>query len=189
MVDGLAFLRGKACVACVGLGVFEVDFLVSNVHVSADDNGFLFIQPLEVHAEILFPAHAVHQPRQAALTVGRIDRDEIKRIVFECNQPPFVVVQLTAHAVLNGKRLLFGENRRTGIALLFRRIKEFQITRRGNLRLPGLHFGFLQTEEIGVLLRKIITEALRQAGAQTVDVSKKSASFFPPSPRRGYLRV
>ena len=87
-----------------------------DIHVAADDDGLLLVEPLDIHAEILFPAHAVHQPRQPALAVGRVDRDKVKLVVFERDQPPFMVMQIAVHAHFDRKRRLPGENRRAGIA-------------------------------------------------------------------------
>ena len=54
------------------------------------------------------------------------------------------------------------------------------LTARGDLRLTGLHLGFLQAEKIRVLLREIIGKALAQTGAKAVDIPRNQLHDCPP---------
>ena len=56
---------------------------MGDVHVAADDDRLLRVQPLEVHAEVLLPAQAVLQAGQLALAVGRVDRHQEEFVVLQ----------------------------------------------------------------------------------------------------------
>ena len=49
----------KSGISSVGLGILEVYLLVGNVKVSAEYDGFVFLQIFQIGAEVVLPLHAV----------------------------------------------------------------------------------------------------------------------------------
>ena len=165
-----ALLRGETGIILVCFRVLEVNLFVCDVQIATDDHRFLLVELLEVHAEVFFPAEPVLQAREFALTVGRVAGNHVEVLIFQRDQPALVIMQLAAHAVGNGERLMLRQNRRAGIALFLGRVKVLMITLCGNLRLAGLHFRLLQAEVICILRSKVVAKALAKTSAQAIDV-------------------
>ena len=168
--EALALLVGESGVATVGLGVLQVHFLMGHVHVAADDDGFLLVEPTQISLEVGFPLHAVVQAPQSVLRIGRIDGDEIERGHFERDDAPLVVVLVDADAVADAQRLMAREDGRAAVALLVGVVPIGTVALEVEVELPLLHLGFLQTEEVGIQLFEHIAEAFAHAGSQAVDI-------------------
>ena len=63
-----------------------------------------------------------------------------------------------------------GKNRGAGIAFFLSGIPVQGIPGQFKIRLLRLHFGFLQTEKIRLLLLKIVQKSLIDASSQAVDI-------------------
>ena len=165
-----ALLVGEAGIAAVGLRVFQVYLLVGHVEVAAEDDGFLTVEVHEVGTEVVVPRHAVVEALEAVLRVGRVAVDEEEPGHFKCDDAPFVVVVVDAHAVGDRQGLVPGEDGGAGIAFLLGGVPINVVALEGQVELSGLHLCFLQAEEVGVELCEHIAEALALAGPQTVHV-------------------
>ena len=51
----------------VGLGILDVDLLVSHIQVATKDDGFLCIKSLQIAPEVVLPRHTVVETLQAVL--------------------------------------------------------------------------------------------------------------------------
>ena len=143
---------------------------MGHIHVTAYHHGFLFVQPAQIVREGVLPGHAVLQTGQPALAIGRVDGDQKEPVKFQRNHAALVVVLLHANAHLHRQRLLSGENRSAGIALLFRAVPVLRVPLGRKVGLAGLHLGFLQAKRVRAAGGKIVCESLGQAGAQAVDI-------------------
>ncbi len=113
-----AFVEGEACVVAVGVGVFEVYFVVSYVHVAAGDHGFFAVEADEVVAEVVVPCEAVGEAPEAFLGVGRVDVDEEEAFELEGDEASFVVVLFDAESVADVRGCVACEDGCSGIAFL-----------------------------------------------------------------------
>ena len=164
----LPFLVGEAGVVVVGLGIFQVDFFVGNVQVTAEDDWLFLIESGQVGPEIVFPLHAVIEAGQFALAVGGIAGDEVERVEFEGDEPPFMVVFVHAHAVVDRQGMEAAEDGRTAVALAVGVIPVLFIPGQVHVYLAGLQLRFLQGEDIGVELVEYIHKSFFHDSAQTV---------------------
>ena len=174
-------LGGEAGVLRVAFRVLQVDLLMGDIHVPADDDRLFPVQIQQIAPEGVLPGHAVIQTGQAALAVGGIDRDKIKGGILQGDDAALVIMLREADAVADGEGLPLREDCGAAVALFLGGIHVQQIALRGNIRLTGLHFGLLQAEEIRVRGAEIIHEALAHAGAQTVDIPGNKSRHFRTS--------
>ena len=178
------FLIGKAGVADVLLGVFQVDLLVGHVHIAADDHGLCPVQLLQIGAEVVLPAHPVVQALQLVLGVGGVDADQEEVPIFQGHRPALGVMLRDAQVIAHGEGLAFGKDDRAGIALLFRVAPVALIAGEIQLDLPGLELGLLQADEIRLEAAENVLEALLLHGPQTVHVPGNEfhacSSLCPP---------
>ena len=63
----LPFFIGETGIHVVGLGIFQVYFLMCHVHITTYEDGFLLIETGEVEAEGIVPSHAVGEPAESVL--------------------------------------------------------------------------------------------------------------------------
>ena len=176
-----ALLVGKTRVHVVGGGVFEVDFPVRHIEIAAEHGGLLRVQPGQIVLEIVFPAHAVVQPLEFPLGIGRVAIHQIKIREFQGDHAALVVVLLDANAHGYRKRLCTREHRRAGIALFLRAVEDHFIAFQRNVRLMRLHLGFLQADHIRVQRAHGIGKPLLQAGSQAVHVPGYQLHFASSS--------
>ena len=83
-----------------------------------------------------------------------------------------MVQLLHPDAVGHGERLVPGEDRRAGVALLLGGVPVLPVARQVQLDLMRLCLRLLQAEEIGVQRPEGVLKALLQAGADAVDVPR-----------------
>ena len=152
----LPFFIGEAGVLAVRLRVLEVDFLVGDVEVSADDDRFFLMEGQEVVLKVVFPLHAVRQAGQFALRIGGVAGDEEVVVKLEGNQTPFVIVFVLIHAVTDGQGLDAGEDGRAAVALAVGVVPILFVARKVDVDLAFLEFRFLQAEQVGVEVVKCI---------------------------------
>ena len=165
----------KSRVVAVRRRVLDVDVLMSHVHISADNDGFLPIQFQKVIAEAALPFHAVTQAAQLVLRIGRIDANKVESGIFKGNHATFVVVLLHAQAQSNAHRGVAGEDGRAAVTFLFRIVPIGLVTRELKVELAGLHFRFLQAKEVRLELAEDVGEAFAFAGPQSIDVPRDKA--------------
>ena len=142
------FLVGKARAAPVGAGIFQVDLLVRNVHIAADDHRLFGVQLQQKLPECIIPGHAVIQTGQLALGVGRIDRHQIKLLKLTGDDSAFVVMLGDVHTIFHRKRRHLCKNSRAGIALFHSAVPILLIALQLQCQLIGLHFCLLQTNSV-----------------------------------------
>ena len=95
----VALLLGKSGIVLVRGRIFDIDFLVGDIEVAADNHRFFHRQPPDMVAERIFPLHAVLQAGQPALRVRRVYVDQLKIGEFQGDDPPFLVVFGDSHPV------------------------------------------------------------------------------------------
>ena len=160
LVQLAALLIAEARRAAVGTGVFQVDILVRNVQISADDDRLFGIQLLQVGAQVVLPLHTVVDACQLVLGVGDIEVDKVKAGVFQRDGAPLVVVQVLLQPVAHRQGGRFCPDCRAGVALFVGTVNVLGVARRGKVRLTGLHLGFLYAEKVGVQRGKLLLKAL-----------------------------
>ena len=175
-----ALLIGKARAHVVGLVVLDIDLLMGNIQVAAQDHRLFCVQCQQVGAEGILPLHAVVQTLQPILTVGGIAVDQPELRVFQREHTALVVVLLNANAGGHGQRLLAAPAGRAGVALFLGRISILRVSLRGKIRLTGLHLGLLHRKDIGIQSCKTLGKAMGQAGAQAVDVPADQFHRYTP---------
>ena len=161
---------GESGVFPVGLGVFQIDLLMGDVQVPAEDHGLLFVQPLQVFPEGVFPAHPVVQTGQFVLGVGGVAGHQIEVFIFQGDDPAFVVVFFHSDAVSRAERFFFCENGGAGVAFFLGVVPVLAVAGEVQVDLAFLEFGFLEAEEVGVGFGEVVQEAFPDAGAEAVDV-------------------
>ena len=165
-----ALLIGETGAVVVGLGVLQVDLLMSDVQISAQDDGFDLIQLTQVSTEGIFPRHAVGQAGQFLLGIGRVTAHEVEFLKFHGDDTALGVVLRDADAVFHGNRRDAGEDGRAGIALLFGVVPVALIAGQHKVGLTGLQFGLLQADDVGVEGEYALGKALVDDGAEAVYV-------------------
>ena len=165
-----SLLRGESRIVFVGRRVFDIDLLMRHVQITADDHRFLSVQPPDIGAKIILPLQAVFQTGEATLGVGGIHVHQLKFIVFQRDDPAFLVMFRHAHAVGNRQRLNPRKNGRAGIPLLYGAVPKLFIADKADFRLPGLHLGFLDADDIGVRGGEKISKPFVQTGPESIDI-------------------
>ena len=163
----------------VGLGVFQIDFLMCDVEVATEHYRFFLVQFHKVGAEIVLPALAVGKAAQAVLRIGRIAADEIKIVKLTGDDAPLMVVLVDANAKGMPEHRHAREHGRAGIALLFGGINQRLVARQIYRIVLRAHFDFLQANHIGVKRRHALLKTLFDAGAQAVYVPGYQLHLFP----------
>ena len=77
------FLVGETGVVAVALRILDVDLFVCHVHVATHEDGFPLVECLQIATEGIIPRHALVEPLEPILGVGRIDGDDEEVGVFE----------------------------------------------------------------------------------------------------------
>ena len=166
----LALLIGEAGIHTVGLGILQVNLLMSYIQVATQDDGLLLIQLLEIVAESVFPRHAVFQALQAVLRVGRIAAYQEEVLHLQRDDAPFVVVQVDADAIHHVQWSMACKNGCARVAFLLGIVPVRLVAFKLQVKLAFLHLRLLQTEEVGVQFPENIAEALALASPQSVHV-------------------
>ena len=159
-------------IAAVGFGVLQVDFLMSHVQVSADDDGFLRVERQEVGTEVVFPRHAVVQAAQFVLRVGCIDGDEVEVRHLQRDDASLLVVVFDVDAAGDAQRLVACIDSRARIPFFLGIVPVGGVAVKWQIQLAFLHFGFLQAEEVGVEPVEGFDEALVFTGAEPVHIPR-----------------
>ncbi|CAN4001189.1 helix-turn-helix transcriptional regulator, partial [Dysosmobacter welbionis] len=111
-------LVGKAGVAAVGTGIFDIDLLVGHVQVPAVHHRLFGVQIQQVVPDVVLPGHAVVQPGQLILGVWSVAAHQVEVRVLRRDDPPLVAVLIDTEVIGHGERLAPGEHRGAGIARL-----------------------------------------------------------------------
>ena len=159
LVQLAALLIAEARRAAVRAGVFQVDILVCDVQIPADDDGLFGIQLLQVGAQVVLPLHTVVDARQLVLRVGDIEVDKVKIGVFQRDGASLVVVQILLQPVAHRQGGRFCPDRRAGVTLFVGAVNVLGVAGGGEVCLAGLHFGFLYAEKVGVQRVKLLLKA------------------------------
>ncbi len=99
-----SFLQGKAGVAAVGFCIFQIDLLMRDIQIPANNNRFYGVQLLKIASEPILPFQSVRQSRQIALGIGRIDIHQIKGVKLQRDDSPFLLLLLLQY-VMDRERL------------------------------------------------------------------------------------
>ena len=169
--EASAFLVGEAGVEAVGAGVGEVDFLMGDVEIAAEEDGFFGGEGEEVVAEMGVPTLAVGEAGEFALAVGGVAVDEEEIGVLGGLDAAFPIVLGEIHAGGDGEGRDLGEDHGAAVAFFLGGIEEdLVVGEGGEVDLFGQDFGFLKAEDIGLAGADEIGEAFIHGGAEAVDV-------------------
>ena len=116
---------------------------MGDVQVAGVDHRLLRVQCFQVGEQVGLPLHPVVNALELLLGVGGVAADEEKALKFQRDESSLVVVRVDTHAVTHRQRLLAGEHRRAGIALLVRAVPELFVAGQLQFELAGLQFGLL----------------------------------------------
>ena len=184
-----ALLVRKACVAAVGLGVLEVDFLVRHVKVTAGHHGLvgLALEPCQKATIGVVPGHAHVDAGELVLSIGRVDVHKPKLVELEranaalgrglgdelCRLA-FAGVGQQGVGVQHAQWFLAAKDRGSRIALALGVAPGLVIAGQVDLHLAFLQLGFLQRQDIDVEFLRDLNKAwvLFEHGAQAVDVPR-----------------
>ena len=167
-----ALLVCKARIATVRFWIFQVDLRVGNIQIPAGDHRLFRLQSTEQIPPGVVPFHAVIQPRQLALRVRRVGRDEIIIAHIQRDHTALRVHLRNTNAVAHIQRLPAREDRRARVALFLRTVEKLLIARQLQIDLVRLQLRFLQRENIRIQRLEHIQKALRHTGAQPVDIPR-----------------
>ena len=140
------------------------------IHVAAHEHGLLTVETAEVVAESVVPCHAIGEAAQTVLRIGRVDRDDVKAVVFEGYYASFVVMLINAESIGHVDGLVTCEDGGAGVTFLVGVVPIAFVAGEYYIKLTRLHLRFLKAEEVCVQLREDIAEAFAVGGSQAVDV-------------------
>ena len=152
-----------------------------HIEIATADYRFLFLKLQKIGKKIFFPFHPVFQPSQFTLGIGGIYCYKIKLRKFQSNHSAFFVMFFYSHSVCYGQRLSFCKNSSSGISPSVGIIPVLMITRKFQLYLSFLTFGFLQTENICIQFMKAIFKTLCNAGSDPIYIPRNKFHFCSPS--------
>jgi len=170
-VEPRPFLVGEARVTSVGSRVGQVEFLVGNIEIPAEDHRFLFFQVThefqELHVPFVFP---VVQAGQLALRVGSVDGDQEKVVEFSGQHPALGVEFSQSQTGKNRLRNLAGQQGGAGISPFQRWVPEHRVTGQVDLDLLGQRAHFLQADHVRVAATSEVQNSFFDTGPQAVHV-------------------
>ena len=149
--EGFPFFVGESGIAPVGGRILQVDFLVCHIQIAADDDGFAFVQFVQISPEGRIPFHPVVKPCKSTLGGGCVAGDQIEIIIFEGDESALGVQLFHADAVGHMERFSLAENGGAGITLLFGVVPVFPVAGQIHFHLLRLQFGFLQAASKNIL--------------------------------------
>ena len=165
------FIR-EACILAVRLRIFQVDFLMRYIQVTAHHYGFLLVERGQVVSDGIFPFHAIGKAAQTILRIGDVEANEIEGFKFERDGPSFGVAHLVSDAVGYADGLLACEYGRARIAFFLSVVPKTLITLECKVELSGLHLGFLQAHTVGIELLEDVLKSFFYACAQSVYIPR-----------------
>ena len=139
-----------------------------HVQIAAEHDRLFSFQRFEIGKECILPAHAVFQPLEPILGIGRIAGYQIELRHFQRQHTTLVIKLIHANAIAHAQRLLPGKDGHTGIALFLRAVPILLIARQVQFNLPRLQLGLVQAESIRVQLCEGVHKALALCRAQAV---------------------
>ena len=74
------------------------------VQIAAVDHRLAPVQGHEVLPQVILPLHAVVQPLQPVLGIGRVAADQVKGLVLQGDEPSLMVVLVQIHAIGHSDR-------------------------------------------------------------------------------------
>ena len=116
LVEAGAFFVGEAWAAAVGVWAGDIDFLVGDIEVAGDEDGFAFFEGLDVSEEGGVPLEAVGEACEFGLGVGGVDGDDEAGGEFGGDDAALVVVGGDADASGDGEGLGSGEDGGAAVA-------------------------------------------------------------------------
>ena len=108
-----------------------------NIQISTDNDRFYLVEPFQKGKKIFFPLHAVRKSCQFVLGIRSVTGNQIKSIVFQCDDTPLMVMLRDADAIRDREWFVFCKNGSAGIAFFFGVIPELMVAGeiKGNLPL------------------------------------------------------
>src|SRR5699024_10200885 len=173
----LSFFIRKAGVSTVCFGIFQIDFFVSHIEITAKNNRFFLIQAVQIRKESILPLHPIRKTRQFILRIRRIDGYQVISRILQGNHPSFLIVLFLVDSAAYRQRFLSGKNSRAGISFLYGIIPVLIISRQIHLNLPFLQLALLYTENIRVKLPEYIHISFIHTGSQSVDIPGNQFHF------------
>src|SRR3569833_2008109 len=169
-------LGQEAGVLLVGFPVLEVDFLVGNVPVAADDDFAARLdQRLEAQEEDVEKAELGLLAFVAAGAGGLVERDDGEMAVVGLDVAAFGIEFLDAEALDDALWRLAGVDADAAVALLLGVVEGAAEAAAGHEFRPevgGLRLEFLHADDVGMLRGEPIEKALGGGGADTVEVGR-----------------
>ena len=108
-----------------------------NIQISTDNDRFYLVEPFQKGKKIFFPLHAVRKSCQFVLGIRSVTGNQIKSIVFQCDDTPLMVMLRDADAIRDREWFVFCKNSSARIAFFFGIIPELMVAGeiKGNLPL------------------------------------------------------
>ena len=107
------------------------------IEISTDNDRFYLVEPFQKGKKIFFPLHAVRKSCQFVLGIRSVTGNQIKSIVFQCDDTPLMVMLRDADAIRDREWFVFCKNSSARIAFFFGIIPELIVPGeiKGNLPL------------------------------------------------------
>ena len=171
LTEFFPFLVRKARVCSVCFRVFQVNFVVGHIKVTAQDNRLCLCQFQHICTQFVLKIHTVVNSCQTFLAVWRIGSDKPEFFVFQCNQSAFII-HIIIHTCGNRQWFVLCKNGCAGITFFHSAVPVLFIARQVQGNLVRLQFCFLQAEKVCIFSIEKIHKAFAHTGAQAVYVPR-----------------
>src|ERR1700722_5820598 len=185
VLEAFALLIRKALLTAIRLRIRQVQLRVGDIQIATEDDRLFLLELFAIGQERRVPVlESQWQAAEVVLRVRGIDRDHVEIFEFRGDDAAFlgaVPLQLVSElealresfrkAVDHLQRLLPGENGRTRIALLHRRIPVLVVAGHLDLDLPPFGLGLLQAQDVWLMSgHERLERAFFQRGTDPIDV-------------------
>ena len=136
--------------------IFQIDLFMCNIQISTDDDSFTSSSLFQKGKKIFFPLHAVRKSCQFVLGIRSVTGNQIKSVVFQCDDTPLMVMLRDADAIRDREWFVFCKNGSAGIAFFFGVIPELMVAGeiKGNLPFLSNFVSWTQKKSASTSLKK-----------------------------------
>ena len=168
--EAFTLLIREAGVTPVGGGILQIDLLVGNIQIAAEDHGLDLIQTAQVCSEGFLPFHPMINSCKLPLGIGGVAGDKIEFRVLQGDDPAFCIQFRHADAAGDIHGGVAGKDGGAGIALLFGVAPVLLIAGQLKLDLSFLQLRLLKAEKVRIQLGKAFQKAFLYTGTQAVNI-------------------
>ena len=185
IAEARALLIGEAGVAHVLLRPRQIDFLVGDVEIAAEEHGLFLLQLLRVGEQRAVPLLPEADAHKLGLRVGHVDADDVAVVELRGDRAALGVVRHRSEAERDGHGFLFREERGAAVAFFLRGVPDHLVALgpRDALHVAGQRLHFLEANHVGFRRGHPVEQALAERGAHAVDVPREEFHARPLNAR------